>query len=116
MELKLSQNKVLSGHSRKLRDGNDLTKNLAADMDVIFGVRADVYSSDHPPPPPSHVNPKRRTTSPGRGHGRGAISERKKSRRDNNRENKNGLSSGATNKKNKRKIAYNYLGGGGYLP
>ena len=39
--MKLVQNKVSEGQSRKLRDAKDLTKKSAANMTVIFGVRAD---------------------------------------------------------------------------
>ena len=41
--LKLAKNKVLVGHSSKMRDAKDLTKKSAVDMAAIFGVRDDVY-------------------------------------------------------------------------
>ena len=52
----MSHNKVSSGHSRKMRYVKDLTKNLATDMASVFRVRADAYSLDIPPPPPSRVD------------------------------------------------------------
>ena len=42
--LALAKNKVLAGHSRKMRDGKDLTNKSAADMVAIFGVNANIYS------------------------------------------------------------------------
>ena len=59
--LKFDQNKVSAGNSRKMKDVKDLTKNLVADMATNFGVKSDAYSSAPPCPPPSRVDPKRRT-------------------------------------------------------
>ena len=39
--MKLAQNKVLVGHSRKMRDAKNLTKNSNADIAAIFGMRVD---------------------------------------------------------------------------
>ena len=50
--MKLAQNKVSVGHSRKLINAKDLTKKLTVNMAVIFGVRVDEYSSAPPPLPP----------------------------------------------------------------
>ena len=41
--LTLAQNKVLAGHSRKIRDTKDLIKKSTADITAIFEVRAHVY-------------------------------------------------------------------------
>ena len=41
MGLQLEQNKLLAGNSRKMTDAKSLTKQLAANMDAIFGARED---------------------------------------------------------------------------
>ena len=81
----------------------DYLKNSAVNMATIFGVRADAYSLNTPPPPSLHVNTKRRTTPPDKGDDRGSIAEWRKSIRDKKRDNNNG-SSGSAAKKKKRKL------------
>ena len=58
-----------------------------------------------PPPLPSRVNTKRRTTPLDGGYDRGAISERKNRRRYKKRGDNNGSTGGAAkNKKNKKRV------------
>ena len=59
--LTLAKNKVLAGHSHKIRDAKDLTTKSAADMAAIFGVRADVYS------PSDVVDPNSKPSTPSGG-------------------------------------------------
>ena len=99
LSLKFSYNKLSEGHSRKMRDAKYLTKKLAADMAVIFKVRADAYSLAPPPLPPSRFNPKRSTTPPDGGENVSAVAERNKRRRDKKRYDDDGLSVGAVEKK-----------------
>ena len=86
-----------------MRDAEDLTKNSAADMAAIFGVRSDVYSLDPTPPPPLRVNPKMRTTLSGVGDSGVAFTKQKRRRRDKNREDNYSSSGSATKYKNKKR-------------
>ena len=79
-------------------------KKLATELAAIFGVRADAYSSDSPPPPPlPRVDPKRRTTPTDGGYNKGDLTKLKKRRRDNKSDNENGSRGGDANNKNRRK-------------
>ena len=99
----MDYNKVLAGHSRKMRDSKDLKKKLSADMAAIFGVGADTYSSASPLPSLSRVKPKRRTTPNNGGDYGGAVAKRKKRRRNKNRDDDDGSSGGVARKKKKKK-------------
>ena len=101
--LKLAQNKVSAGHSSKMRGAKDLTKNSAADMAAIFGVRVDAYSLAPIPHPPSCVDPNSSTILPDVGYNGGAVAKRKKRRRDKKNDDKDGLSGGAAKKKEKKR-------------
>ena len=101
--LKLVNNNISLGHSKKMRDAKDITKILAANMAAIFGVRVDAYSLDTPPPLPYRVNRKRRTTPPDIRYDVGAIAEWKNRRGDNQMDNDNSLSGSDADKKNNRK-------------
>ena len=85
MDLKLSQNKVLAGHKRNMRDTKYLMKKSNANMYSIFGVREDAYSFDPPPPLSLCVDPKRRTTPSNAKDNGGTVAKRKNRRRDRNR-------------------------------
>ena len=100
--MKLSQNKVSTGHPRNMMDTKDPTKKLAVDMPYIFGVRVDVQYSAPPPPPPKYIYNKRRNTLPNGGFNGGAVADWKRRRRDNRRYDYNG-SIGGTAKKNKKR-------------
>ena len=61
-------------------------KNLAAEMYIIFRVRADAYSSDPPSTPQSRVYIKRSTAQPNIGEDKGTAANPKKRRRDKKRD------------------------------
>ena len=79
-----------------MRDAKDLTKKSAADMEAIFGVRADVYSLL------AVVNPKSKPSTPSDGGVDGGAREWKKRSRDKEGDCDDGRLSGKRRKKSKR--------------
>ena len=111
--LKLSQNKVSSGHSGKMRDAKGITKNSASGAATIFRVRMDEYSSDNLTLPTQLIDTKRRTPLSNGGDYRGAVTGSKKRMRDKKRGDDNVTSSGAAKKKyNRMKRVFEQWGGG----
>ena len=99
MSLKLAQNKVLEGNSRKMRGAKNLIKNSNSDMAAIFGVSVNMYFLPlHIPP---CIDTKMRTNLSNGGDNGDAVARWKKKRRDKKRDSDGGLS-GSAAKKNKK--------------